>query len=71
MLEEAIALIEKQIEMYTIQEQNIEGKPYSRNIPNKVRKRLTRQIQLWKYILKVLERRGEKDANQKGGEENR
>jgi len=62
MLEEAIILINKQIEMYTIQEQNIEEKPYSRSIPNKIRKRLTKQIELWQYILRILEKQKKEEA---------
>lgn len=64
MLDEAIILINKQIDMYKIQEQNIEEKPYSRNIPNKVRKRLDRQIQLWQYILKILEKQKKEEVNE-------
>ena len=65
MLDEAIALINKQIEMYIIQDQNIITRSKSMNIPNRVKKRLRKQILILQYILKILEERREQDANEK------
>lgn len=65
MLDEAITLINKQIDMYIIQDQNIITRSKSMNIPNRVKKRLRKQILILQYILKILEERREQDANEK------
>ena len=64
MLEEAIILINKQIEMYIIQDQNIITRSKARNIPNRVKRRLQRQITLWQYILKILEKQKKGEKNE-------
>lgn len=61
MLDEAIILINKQIEMYIIQEQNIETRAKGLNIPNRVKRKLRKQIILWEYILKILEKQKMED----------
>ena len=63
MLDEAIALINKQIEMYIIQDQNIETRARTMNIPNRVKRKLRKQIVLWQYILKILEKQKKEGSN--------
>ena len=62
MLEEAITLINKQIDMYIIQEQNIETRARTMNIPNRVKRKLRKQIILWQYILKILEKQNKEES---------
>lgn len=54
MLEEAIKLIEKQINMYEIQEQNIQTKARKKEMENKLKKALRKEIVLRNFILKIL-----------------
>lgn len=54
MLEEAIKIIEKQRDMYIIQEQNITTHARKRKIENKVKKQLEKEIKIRKYILDIL-----------------
>lgn len=62
MLDEAITLINKQIDMYIIQEQNIETRARTMNIPNRVKRKLRKQIILWQYILKILEKQKKEES---------
>ena len=62
MLDEAITLINKQIDMYIIQEQNIETRSRALNIPNRVKRKLRKQIILWQYILKILEKQKKEES---------
>ena len=52
MLEEAIALVKKQIELYTIQTKNITTHARRQVIENKVKKKLDKKIKIWLYILR-------------------
>lgn len=54
MLEEAIALIEKQIDMYKILNRNIRETKKKYTIENKVKKELKDNIKVWSYILRIL-----------------
>ena len=56
MLEEAINLIKKQIEMYTVQEMNITTKARKKVVENRIKEQLRKEIQLRKYILSVLKK---------------
>lgn len=54
MLEKAIKLIEKQIDLYIIQEKNITTKARKQTVENKVKKALREEIAVRQYILKTL-----------------
>lgn len=54
MINEAIKLIEKQISLYEIQEQNIQTKARKKDMENKLKKALRKEIVLRKFILKIL-----------------
>lgn len=54
MLEKAIKLIEKQKNMYKIQEKNIITKARKKDIENKVKKALREEIALREFILEIL-----------------
>lgn len=54
MLEKAIKLIEKQIDLYIIQEKNITTKARKQTVENKVKKALREEIAIRQYILKTL-----------------
>lgn len=54
MLEKAIKLIEKQIDLYVIQEKNITTKARKQTVENKVKQALREEIAIRQYILKTL-----------------
>ena len=64
MLEEAIALVKKQIELYTIQIKNITTHARRQVIENKVKKKLDKKIKIWLYILEILEKQKEEETNE-------
>ena len=64
MLEEAIALVKKQIELYTIQIKNITTHARRKVIENKVKKKLDKKIKIWLYILEILEKQKEETNEQ-------
>jgi len=64
MLEEAIALIEKQIDMYKILNRNIRETKKKYTIENKVKKELKEEIKIRKLILDILEERREDECQQ-------
>lgn len=60
MLEEAIELIEKQIDMYRVQDSNILKTYRKYTIENRVKERLKKKIKILEYILKILKQKKEK-----------
>lgn len=56
MLEEAIELIEKQIDMYKLQEQNIKTWCREKPVAESVREKLYENIRVWNYIYDILEK---------------
>lgn len=56
MLEEAINLIEKQIEMNKIQEQNIKTWAREKSVADCVRNELYENIRVWQFIHNILEK---------------
>lgn len=64
MLEEAIALVKKQIELYTIQIKNITTHARRQVIENKVKKKLDKKIKIWLYILEILEKQKKEEVNE-------
>ena len=54
MLDKSIKYIEKQREIYIIQEQNITSHARKKDIENKVKAQLRKQIQIFDYILEIL-----------------
>lgn len=54
MIEEAISLIEKQIEMNIIQEQNIKTWAREKSVADSVRKQLYEKIRVLQYIENIL-----------------
>lgn len=54
MLNKSIELINKQREMYIIQEHNITTHARKKDIENKVKAQLRKQIQILDYILEIL-----------------
>lgn len=54
MLDKSIKYIEKQREMYIIQEQSITTHARKKDIENKVKAQLRKQIQIFDYILEIL-----------------
>lgn len=54
MLEEAINLIEKQIDMNKIQEQNIKTWAREKSIAESVRNQLYENIRVWQFIHNIL-----------------
>ena len=56
MLDEAIKLIEKQISMYSVLESNTWNHAKNKITENKLKSKLKREIQLRKYILKILKK---------------
>ena len=55
MIDEAIDLIKKQRDMYIIQDNNIITMARKKNVENKVKRKLRKEIQIRDYIIKVLE----------------
>lgn len=64
MLEEAIALVKKQIELYAIQRKNITTHARRKVIENKVKKKLDKKIKIWLYILEILEKQKKEEVNE-------
>lgn len=54
MLEKAIKLIEKEINMYKIQEKNITTKARKKDVENQVKEALRKEIALREFILNIL-----------------
>ena len=54
MLEEAIELMEKQKDLYIIQNRNIITKPKKKALDNQVKEEIKKEIRLREYILKIL-----------------
>lgn len=54
MLEEAIELMEKQKDLYIIQNRNIITKPKKKALENQVKEEIKKEIRLREYILKIL-----------------
>ena len=65
MLEKAIDLIEKQIQLYQTQDNNILETYKKATIEHKVKMQLQEQIRIRKYILKLLKDRRKQDAKKK------
>lgn len=59
MLEEAIKLINKQKEMYTIQIENLQEFCKTKTVQKAINK-IRREIQIWDYILKDLKKQKQK-----------
>ena len=54
MLEEAIKLIKKQREMYVIQHNNITTYARKRDVEDKVKEKLRKEVHIRDYILEIL-----------------
>ena len=54
MLEEAINLIKKQREMYVIQHNNITTYARKRDVEDKVKEKLRKEVHIRDYILEIL-----------------
>ena len=54
MLKEAIELMEKQKDLYIIQNRNIITKPKKKALENQVKEEIKKEIRLREYILKIL-----------------
>ena len=66
MLEEAINVIEKERDMYIIQEKNISSYARRKVEENKLKEKIRREIQVRDYILSILEKQkkeGKKNVN--------
>lgn len=57
MLDEAITLIQKQIDTYKIMDKNICSHSRRKAEENKIKARIRKEIQLRDYILKILKER--------------
>lgn len=59
MLDEAITLIKKEINMYKVLEENTYSHARNKTIENKLRARIRKEIQLRDYIVNILEKQKE------------
>lgn len=65
MLEEAIELMEKQKDLYIIQNRNIITKPKKKALENQVKEEIKKEIRLREYILKILREKEKEYGNTK------